>query len=768
VRGDSSPTETLISRAHNRLLPAMDSSFAVRPHEPRPATPISPDILAADGPPQKLKGRHKLIQSLQRMSSSPSLARLGRTRSSEKVYRPNHKASISCTSLGGSPTSTVSISPPNSFTSQISNGYSTAPSTPGSPGSERSYFETNSRLRPLDPNELSSVSVPIDIRSAKPISTTLHEIPEKPMPRRPNFNFWRDMPHEIRVHVFSYLSPKEIIRMSAVSKQWHDMCFDGQLWTSLDCQSYYTQITSEALIKIMLKAGAFVKDLNLRGCVQLRDQWLSLGTRMTNQECRNLENLVIEGCKIERSSIHFFLLRNPKLLHINMRGMQNINNATMKIIATHCPQLEVLNIDWCSQIDSRGLKKVVQSCPNLRDLRASDVRGFDDLDFMQELFERNTLERLLLQHCDSLTDEALEVLVHGTEPERDVLTERPLVPPRRLRHLDLKRCRNITDRGIKALAYNVPFLEGLRLCQDTALTDDSMIALLPTVPRLTHLEVEEVETLTNATLTALASSRCAGVLEHLNISYCEQMGDSGTIPLLKACPNIRSLCVDNTRISDLTLMEASEQVRKRGSTTKKLQPPRKGLELVAFDCANVTWAGVREVLQSNCRVMSGRKKSVVQTTTTAIETGTEGDNDGEGAQVENIKRIIEISTLLYPTQVIHLKAFYGWQQTVEEHYKRCVTARWGAAARLEQKWADWMVASQEVGAVGHGWSSRRRRRRAREAENRVRDENEGGGVVGGGFELGTEEETSSGIETPNGTRRVGGRRRARSGGCTVM
>lgn len=733
----------------------MSSYIAVRPvHEPRPATPVSGDGEAADGPPQKLKGRHKLIQSLQRMSSSPSLAKLGRTRSSEKVYRSNHKASISCTSLG-SPTSTVSISPPNSFTSQLSNGFSTAPTTPGSPGSERSYFEANSRLRPLDPNELSSVSVPIDIRSAKPISSTLHEIPEKPMPRRPNFNFWRDMPHEIRVHVFSYLSPKEIIRLSAVSKQWHEMCFDGQLWTSLDCQTYYTQITSEALIKIMLKAGAFVKDLNLRGCVQLRDQWLSLGTRMTNQECRNLENLVIEGCKIERSSIHFFLLRNPRLLHINMRGMQNINNATMKIIATHCPQLEVLNIDWCSQIDSRGLKKVVQSCTNLRDLRASDVRGFDDLDFMKELFERNTLERLLLQHCDSLTDEALEMMVHGVEPERDILSDLPLVPPRRLRHLDLKRCRNITDRGIKALAYNVPFLEGLRLCQDTALTDDSLMALLPTTPRLTHLEVEEVETLTNATLTTLAASKCARGLEHLNISYCEQMGDSGTIPLIKACPNLRSLCVDNTRVSDLTLMEASEQVRKRGSTTKKFQRPKKGLELVAFDCANVTWAGVREVLQSNCRVMNGRKKSVVETPA--------AEDDGE-AEVENIKRIIEISTLLYPAQIVHLKAFYGWQQTVEEHYRRCVTARWGAAARLEHKWAEWMVASQEVGAVGHGWSSRRRRRRAREAENRVRDENEGGGA----FDLGTEEDTSSGIETPGGTIRPGGRRRARSGGCTVM
>ena len=727
----------------------------------RPMTPNSPVIQAVnafDAQPAKLKGRHRLLQGLQRMSSSPSLVKLGRTLSSEKVYKqPNQKASISCTSLG-SPASICSLSPPNSYTSnfsQLSNGFSTAPTTPGSPASQQSYFETNVRLRPLDPSELTSVSLPIDIRSSKPLTNILPEISEKAWARRPNFNFWADMPHEIRVHIFSFLSPKEIIRLSAVSKQWHEMCFDGQLWTSLDCQSYYQQITSEALIKIMLKAGAFVKNLNLRGCVQLRDQWLSLGTRMTNQECRNLENFSIEGCQIERSSIHFFLLRNPKLLHINMPSMQNINNATMKIIACHCPQLELLNIDWCSQIDTRGLKKVVQSCPNLRDLRASEVRGLDDNDFMLELFQRNTLERLILQHCDSLTDEALETMIHGIEPERDILTDRPMVPPRRLRHLDISRCRSLTDRGVKALAYDVPFLEGFRLCQNVALTDDALTGVLPTTNRLTHLELEEVELLTNATLTTLAKAKCAKTLEHLSISYCEQMGDLGVIPLLKVATNVTSLCLDNTRISDLTLMEASEQVRRRGSTSKKGFRPKKGLELVAFDCANVTWAGVREVLQSNCRVMSGRRKSVVQTE----------DMMNEEGEIEEIKRIIEIQTLLYPAQIIHLKAFYGWQQTVEEHYKRCITARWGAAARLEGKWADWMVASEEVGAVGHGWSSRRRRRRAREAENRVRDD-EGGFAA----EEGTgEEDISSGIETPNGgLRRGGGRRRARSGGCVVM
>jgi len=702
------------------------------------------------------------------MSSSPSLTKIGRTLSSEKVYRPNHKASISCVSLGSSPQGS-SVSPPI----QASSTFVTPPGTPGTPGtpnSASSYLDVHSRFRALETGSAAASSEHLLLRTTK---TTLHEISEKPLPRRENFNFWADLPQEIRIQILGYLAPKEIVRLSAVSKAWHDMCFDGQLWTVLDCQTYYQKITSEALMKIMLRAGAFVKNLNLRGCVQLRDQWLSLGTRMTNQECRNLETFSIEGCKIERSSIHFFLLRNPKLLHLNMPSMSQVSNATLKIIAAHCRNLELLNINWCTNCDNRGLLKVIQSCPNLTDLRASEVRGLDDPELALELYNRNNVERLILAGCESLTDESLEIMVRGVNPKVDILTDRVMVPPRRWRHLDISECHQLTDRGLKALAHNVPFIEGLKLCKDASLTDDGLLDLMSSMPRLTHLELEELENLTNEVMIKLAKSPAAKTLEHLSISYCDQIGDVGVLPILKSCHELKSLCLDNTRISDLVLMEASEQVRKRGNITRKGQRPKKGMELIAFDCANVTWAGVREIMQGNCRVLQGRKKSVAREapmTCSPMDSETEAVSlagSGSASASQEMRRVIEIQTLLFPAQVIHLKAFHIWQPTVDAHYKRCMTARWSGAARLEGKWAEWMVATEEVGNVGHGWGARRRRRRQREAENRVREDTQG--LVhdaDGPNGTGTETEDMSGLET-GGSRRPT-RRRARSGGCTVM
>ncbi|OOR48530.1 hypothetical protein BGP34_31735, partial [Bacillus mycoides] len=110
------------------------------------------------------------------------------------------------------------------------------------------------------------------------------------------------------------------------------------------------------------------------------------------------------------------------------------------------------------------LKKVVESCTRLKDLRAGEILGFDDEEFMLRLFATNNLERLVMHRTD-VTDDSLKVLVQGVDPEIDLLTGRPIVPPRKLKHLDLHHCTRLTDAGVRALAHNVPDLEGLQLSQ---------------------------------------------------------------------------------------------------------------------------------------------------------------------------------------------------------------------------------------------------------------------------------------------------------------
>ncbi|KAF2092070.1 RNI-like protein [Saccharata proteae CBS 121410] len=690
---------------------------------PRPT-----DAINIDRP--KLKGRRRLMQGFQRMASSPSLAKMGRTPSSG--YRTGGKASMSCVSLSSS-YSLYGHSYGSSWSSELSNGCSTAPTSAAStPGPDTPYVDHRTRIRFVDHKAPTSVPLPAEFRPSSRSLTGIEEdyfsrpVPEKPK-RRESFNFWNDMPSELRMGILSYLKPKEIVRCSSVSKSWHHFCFDGQLWANLDTSEFYRDIPADALIGIITSAGPFVRDLNLRGCVQLRERWNSKGLA---DACRNLENFSLEGCRIDRISIHCFLLQNTRLVHINLSGLAAATNSAMKIIAQHCPKLEHLNISWCNNIDTRGIRRVVEACPNLKDLRAGEVRGWDDVEFMNELFKRNTLERLILMNCDSINDESLQALIGGLDPEVDVLTDRPIVPPRKLKHLDLTRCRGLTDKGIKYLALNVPELEGLQLSKCATLTDDSLMPLLPTIPKLTHLDLEELDSLTNATLQTLATSPCKDNLTHLSISYCESLGDSGMLPVIKACPKLATLDMDNTRISDLVLAEAASSMRARNRSARPLtgsDRPRVGMRIVAYDCANVTWTGVREVLSRNAEISIPRASLLA-----ALPASASGSKPA-------------VPTPTHPREIIQLKCFYNYQPTVDEHTKRVLRGDFAAAARLERKWADWMMMNEEAGVGGAG--GRRRRRRAREAQAMHADEEEGMGGLA-----------------------MGRRRRARSGpgACVVM
>lgn len=738
---------------------------------PEPVTPASP--ASGDIPlehPPKLKGRQRLLKSLQRMSSSPSLAKLGRSSSSK--YRSSAKGSMSCVSLSSS--YRPCLGSPSS--SQIYGGLSARPVPPGS--TNDSDTGSNARIRVLDsdsstPNlhHPTSVPLPTELKptsrsSSRPASrgTLLESSPEVPeeveegilqstvveetMPeeKEDRIDFWGMMPDEIKMEIFRYLRPKEIIRCSAVSKAWNKMCFDGQLWTQVDTTEFYHEIPSHVLVKIITSAGPFVKDLNLRGCIQLRDKWMSEHGRISDT-CQNLQTFSIEGCYIDKMSICYFLLNNPYLVHLNLSGLSATNNAVLKFIGQCCPNLESLNVSWCTNADTKGLKRVIESCPRLNDLRAGEIRGFDDTGFMAALFEHNTLERLVMHHCGDLTDESLAVLFHGVEPEMDFLTDRPIVPPRKLRHLDLTRCEDLTDDGVKCIAHNAPDLEGLQLSQCHELTDDVVVDILRTTPKLTHLDLEELDNLSNTTLMELAKAPCAKTLEHLNISYCESLGDTGMLQVFKKCQRLKSLDLDNTRISDLALMEASSQMRRRGFGN---EIPKVGLRLVVFDCANVTWAGIREIMSSNTYVRNA-PKAVPSVTVVDVP---DGDSMAPSTCItptsstsQSPTPVPEMAAQTFPKEIIQLKCFYGWQMTVDEHTKRVLRGNLAAANRLERKWADYMMSNEEADAGGAG--ARRRRRRAREAERLYNaDDDDGDDYLPGGL----------------GPRR----RRARSGGCVVM
>ncbi|KAK0748647.1 hypothetical protein B0T21DRAFT_420833 [Apiosordaria backusii] len=622
----------------------------------------------------KSKGRQMLLRGLQRISSSQSLrARITRPRASSVPYRSS-ASSLSCVSLTSTPSP---FGQPSSSSSYFSFGdVSTAPtSVAATPGIETPGYDG-----------IESVLAVRKVEHPVPTPMTI-SLPTEIKKKAKVFNFWDSIPNEIKIHVLSFLSPKELVQVSRVSKKFHELCFDGQLWTEFDASNFYKEIPAESLTKILETAGPFVHDLNLRGCLQI--EHMQRAQRLV-KACHNLYSTTLEGCRnFQRPTLHTLLKTNKQLVHINLTGLPAVNNATCKIISRECPQLETLNVSGCKQMDARGIRFVIEGCPKLRDLRASSVRGFSsNADVATAIFQSNNLEKLILSNCSDLTDDIFTTMILGPNPEFDLLSNRPLSPPRKLRHLDLTRCVRLSDQSIKHLAYMTPHLEGLSLSNITLLTDSSLEPILASCPNLTHLDLEDLSHLTNSLfVNHLSKSPCSTKLEHLSISACENISDTGMLPVFQSCTNLKSVLLDNTRISNLTLTEAADMVRSRSLSHRAPSPlPEVTLHLTIYDTPLVTWTGILEILSRNSEPLTPKPAKDGVLDIGGGSTGTKGK------------------------QVINLKCFHTWQMTVDEHTRRVLRGELNSAKRVERKWAEYMQAEQEMEAGG----GRRRRRRARE------------------------------------------------------
>ncbi|TGZ79102.1 RNI-like protein [Ascodesmis nigricans] len=455
---------------------------------------------------------------------------------------------------------------------------------------------------------------------------------------------WDRLPNELKLLTLSFLEPRELVRASVVCKEWHRKCFDGQLWQTLDASEFYNRIPVGQLAQLICKTGPFVKRLNLRGCSQLTSDWR---IETVANVCRNLYSVNLEGCKFERNHVHFFILRNPTLVDLNLAALWSVTNSTLKLIANSLPHLERLNISFCTNSDGTGLRKIITNCRKLHHLEAHQLH-LSDLGFWQTLHETNQLTSLLLSHCTGIQDYHIQMLTEGPHPTYNAFTDRTSAPARTLRHLDLTKSTHLTDAALHHLTSTTPHLTTLILSTIPSITDDGLSHLLPTLPKLQHLDLEDCPRLTNTTLRTLAHA--AKSLISLSISNCETIDDSGVIPLFRHCPLIRNIEMDNTLISDLTLIEATHFASERAGGVVPHSRER-AMRLVVYDCPNVTWMGVREVMRRNAEA-----------------------------------RVL-----------VRLKCCWEFQRVVDEHLEAVVAGEGGRAKRMLEVWGEGMRRGEEGG-----------------------------------------------------------------------
>ncbi|KAF3330884.1 F-box/LRR-repeat protein 12 [Carex littledalei] len=264
-----------------------------------------------------------------------------------------------------------------------------------------------------------------------------------------------------------------------------------------------TDLPDSALTPLMVSWSS-LKYLSLYCCFNITDAGLSL----LSTGCRNLETLNVYRCNITDAGLETIAGSCHILKNVNLSNCSSITDRGLNALCNGCPKLYALIITSCKGITGTGLKG---SPPTLTYLEAETCMLSSE--GLREAMSGGGLQYLNLSHPRNLSR-------HG-----DGLGHIGSGYAQRLRFLNLRMCRHMSDESASAIAKGCPVLEewNLAICHGIRLL--GWLAIGSNCKKLRVLHVNRCKNLCNQGLNALRVG--CDRLEVLYIHGCKGVTNTG-------------------------------------------------------------------------------------------------------------------------------------------------------------------------------------------------------------------------------------------------
>ncbi|KAI9024722.1 hypothetical protein DFJ74DRAFT_767275 [Hyaloraphidium curvatum] len=438
---------------------------------------------------------------------------------------------------------------------------------------------------------------------------------------RPEHTFF-SLPEELRIRIFSHLRLADLMRAAQACKAFAKIALDGTLWSKIDCtaRNHYKRINTAQLTGLIASAGGFLRIGNfwfvspcvasafrsaliiiadpafrypspppISGCLHLS----SAAVHSLADNCPNLQFLDLRGClTISSSSLCHLLSNCVQLASIDVRGLPSPTNHVLETMGIKCGKtLRRVCIGHCRNITGHGVKYLVQHAPSIVQLHIPGIAQVDD-HLLAHIGRRLPRLRLLdVRGCAGITSHGVRALLDASAVACAAQGDREAS---RLTHLTLSGLPLLTDAALQAVGALCPELEQLEAAGCRLLTDVGVAALAAGCHALRNLDLEDCVGVGDAGVRSLAAGRCRATLERLCLSFCEEVTDGSLVALVRHCPRLRALDLDNCgRISDALLDEIA-RLRARARRAEQqgvpdLALPAAELEtLEVYDCRGVS------------------------------------------------------------------------------------------------------------------------------------------------------------------------------------
>ncbi|XP_050805227.1 F-box/LRR-repeat protein 4 [Gopherus flavomarginatus] len=314
--------------------------------------------------------------------------------------------------------------------------------------------------------------------------------------------YFDKLPYELIQLILSHLTVPDLCRLAQTCKLLYQHCCDPLQYIHLSLQPYWARINDTSL-EYLLSRCTLVQWLNL--------SWTgNRGAISVSGFSRFLKVCGTELVRLELACGHF------------------LNETCLEVIAEMCPNLQELNLSSCDKLPPQAFNHIAKVCSLKRLVlyrtKVEQTALLSILNFCSEL------QHLSLGSCVMIEDYDLIASMMGAKCKK-------------LRTLDLWRCKNITENGIAELASGCQLLEELDLgwCPTLQSSTGCFTSLARKLPNLQKLFLTANRSVCDTDIEELAAN-CTH-LRQLDILGTRMVSPASLRKLLESCKDLSLLDV---------------------------------------------------------------------------------------------------------------------------------------------------------------------------------------------------------------------------------
>ncbi|KAK0727581.1 hypothetical protein B0T26DRAFT_638275 [Lasiosphaeria miniovina] len=278
------------------------------------------------------------------------------------------------------------------------------------------------------------------------------------------------------------------------------------------------RVSNESMIRLA-RSCRFIKRLKLNDCSQLYDN----SVMAFAEHCPNLLEIDLHQCRlVGNEPITALVSKGQSLRELRLANCELIDDSAFLMLPMNktYEHLRILDLTSCARLTDRAVEKIIDVAPRLRNLVLAKCRNITDTAVYAIAKLGKNLHYVHLGHCGNITDDAVKRLVQSCN---------------RIRYIDLGCCLHLTDESVTRLA-TLPKLKRIGLVKCASITDESVYALAKANQRARPRRDADGNIIPGEHYSSSHSS-----LERVHLSYCTNLTLRSILRLLNSCPRLTHL-----------------------------------------------------------------------------------------------------------------------------------------------------------------------------------------------------------------------------------